>query len=546
MTKFVLAIIWLSLASSTTLAEPNQGWFEIIPSSKEPKKDNSTTTTSDWQSVTKTRALIGKHGDKLYYVQPNDSLTSISLDLTGFVHNRHIIAEYNRLDAWAPLTHLQQLIIPSELLRGTPEKSAYKTVEQEPSNLAGRLAQKSTQTRQGLRALTRSAEPSSTHSVESVTTRRETMDSTGVDEPTEQALRQSSEAHRVSTEKLDMFAGEVRVLGVVDVTRVAVGNGKLIRAEVLANGELLVIAQEPGSSSLRLWHTNHTQSDYNIRISEKDPETRFHLEKMVQMKVHMVEFRKSALGKLGIDWGDSMAGPIAATAGDIIGSHLYRPNGEGFAVDLPNRVEPFSSYFGIATNITSRINLLASKGDAVTLAEPVLSCANGGTASFLAGGEVPYPSENENGQTSVEFKEYGIKLTISPRVDDSGNVQTLLDTEISQLDPAVTVQGAPGLLTRRTQTQVNVRSGETIVISGLLSAENSKDIDRLPGLGQLPVLGALFRSKNVRNAVSELVVFITPEVIEPGASSLTQRQHQVFDATLKRLHQSQIGLSLME
>ena len=192
----------------------------------------------------------------------------------------------------------------------------------------------------------------------------------------------------------------------------------------------------------------------------------------------MIEFRKSALGRLGIDWADSISGPTFAAAGDAVGNNLFRPAAEGFN-GLPNTVSPFSTYFGIATNITSRINLLASSGDAVTLAEPVLSSLSGSSASFLAGGEVPYPAVGSNGQTTVLFKEYGIKLNVVPTIDDAGNVRTIVETEISQLDPAVSVQGTPGLLTRRAQTQVNVRSGQTIVISGLLTSESSKDVDYL-------------------------------------------------------------------
>jgi pilus assembly protein CpaC len=332
-----------------------------------------------------------------------------------------------------------------------------------------------------------------------------------------------------------MFTGQVKVLGQVDVTRVAIGNGDIIRAEVLKSGELLVIAQSPGSTSLRLWHTDKKQSDFNIRVSEHDPETRVRMETMVRMRVRMIEFRKSALGKLGIDWSDGTAGPGFAIAGDAIGNNYFRPAAEGLAGTLPNTVRPFQSYFGIASNITSRINFLASTGDATTLAEPVLSTTSGGSASFLAGGEIPYPSINENGQSTVQFKEYGIKLNVSPVIDPFGNVRTSVETEISQLDPAVSVQGAPGLLTRKAQTQVNVRSGETIVISGLLSSDSSKDIDKLPGIGNLPIIGHFFRARNARNSVSELVIFVTPEIVLPQGPLLNQRQQALFDVSEKRV-----------
>ena len=361
-----------------------------------------------------------------------------------------------------------------------------------------------------------------------------------------QQLRNRLPSSAVSTINLDMFAGEVKVLGKVDVDRVAIGNGDIVRADVLKTGELLIIGESEGSTSLRLWHSDSTQSDYNIRVSSSDPETRVRMETMVRMRVRMIEFRKSALGKLGIKWSDSATGPGLAIAGDAVGNNLFRLPAEELAATLPNTVKPFSTYFGVASSITSRINFLASTGDATTLAEPVLSTTNGGSASFLAGGEVPYPSVGANGQTVVQFKEYGIKLNVTPRIDASGNVRTLVETEISQLDPAVSVQGTPGLLTRRAQTQVNVRSGETIVISGLLSSESSKDVDKLPGIGNLPIIGSFFRSKNARNSVSELVIFVTPEIIEPDTALLTQREQLFLHNSEQRLDQAHGQIRLLD
>ena len=159
---------------------------------------------------------------------------------------------------------------------------------------------------------------------------------------------------------------------------------------------------------------------------------------------------------------------------------------------------------------------------------------------------MPYPTVGSNGQTTVQFKEYGIKLNVSPSIDSSGNVRTIVETEISQLDPAVSIQGAPGLLTRRAQTQVNVRSGETIVISGLLSTESSKDIDKLPGIGNLPIIGSFFRTQNARNSVSELVIFVTPEIVEPADSLVSARQQEFFDSSELKINQARRQIQLLD
>jgi len=266
---------------------------------------------------------------------------------------------------------------------------------------------------------------------------------------------------------------------------------------------------------------------------------------IVRMRVRMVEFRKSALGRLGIDWSDSATGPSLAASGVALSNSQFQPAGVGLE-GLSNTVAPFSTYFGIASNITSRINFLARNGDAVTLAEPVLSAMNGGQASFLAGGEVPYPTIGANGQTQIEFKEYGVKLNVSPLIDSAGNVRATVETEISQLDSSVSIQGTPGLLTRRAQTDVTVRSGQTIVISGLLSSESSADTDMIPGIGRLPIIGRFFSSKGQSNSANELVIFVTPEVIEPGEPVMSRRETQYLIQSDKRVMDARKQLPLME
>lgn len=506
-----------SLLMTSMVQAAGDGWFEI-------GQDGVIASVNETASQPRSATVSGSAGDKLWFTRAGDTLASIALRTTGTRSSVQAIADYNGLEASSVLTTDKMLFVPADLL--LPPNEERQDVNWEirefgdtspgPQRDAAKLA---------IQAQPRSED---------------------LAPKTEESGRSVIKPTPVLTRNVDMFAGEVRVLGVVDVSRVAVGNGGIVRAEVLKTGELLVIAQTTGSSSLHLWHKDKRQSNFNIRVSETDPETRVRMERMVRMKVRMVEFRKSALGSLGINWGDSTAGPTLATAGDLVGNNLFRPASEGFAQALPSTVKPFSTYFGIASNITSRINFMASRGDAVTLAEPVLTSTNGGTASFLAGGEVPYPSVGANGQSTVEFKEYGIKLNVSPQIDSAGNVRTLVETEISQIDQALSVNGTPGLLTRRAQTQVNVRSGETIVISGLLSSEQSKDVDSIPGIGRLPVIGALFRSQNTRKAVSELVIFVTPEVIEPQSQSLSMREQQFYDRSAEQLNTARATLPIME
>ena len=506
----VSVLLFASVATNPVRAVDGQGWAEVTssrPAAFEPA------------GVPAGRASVagdtGRDGDRLWITRAGDTFASIAQRMAGSADQAAAIARYNQRAVGEDLAAETLLYVPQRLL--TP---VMPTAAPAAAPVAWEIIEFDDPP----------APPD----------RDEAADAS-IDQPGP-AVRPIS---GVSRERLDLFAGEVSVLGEVDVSRVAVGNGAIVRAEVLDSGELLVIAQSAGSSSLRLWHRDGRQSDYNIRVSETDPETRVRMERMVRMRVRMVEFRKSALGRLGIDWADGSAGPGLATAGDVIGNNLFRPAVEGFD-GLPNTVRPFSTYFGIASNITSRINFMASNGDATTLAEPVLTAASGGKASFLAGGEVPYPSVGVNGQTVVQFKEYGIRLEVAPRIDSAGNVRTSVQTEISQLDPAVSIQGAPGLLTRRAQTEVNVRSGETIVISGLLSSESSKDVDRVPGIGRLPIIGAFFRSTNRRDTVTELVIFLTPEVVDPAQDSLQAADRERFESSARALGSARSTLPLLD
>jgi pilus assembly protein CpaC len=322
----------------------------------------------------------------------------------------------------------------------------------------------------------------------------------------------SAAAAAIQDQKLDMFVGEVRVIDNTKVTRVAVGNGKLLRVRSLPRDQLLLIAEDKGSTSVRLWHPDGRETSLNVRIHEHDREVRVHMEKMINMEVRIVEFRKQSLDELGIAWATNVEGPVLRTVADLEANSLFRGSST-FQQSLPlQKIDPTKTYFGIATEITSRLNLLASNGDAMILAEPNLSCRNGGAAKFLAGGEVPLPTFNALGQMSVTYKEFGIQLDIKPTADDSGAISTELRTEVSVLDSSVSVQGLPGFLKRMTETEVNVRDGQTIVIAGLLNQESAKDIQKFPGLGDIPIIGMLFRSTRFQNQQSELVVFVTPRI----------------------------------
>lgn len=370
-------------------------------------------------------------------------------------------------------------------------------------------------------------------------------------------------------ESLNLYVGEVRVLQVGELRRIAIGNGKVLQASALDAGQLLVIPEMAGQSVVYLWgkdgrerHLSITvvpgdasqlleevrvmlgdragvqprivgdkvviegagvSEEHATRIAEvasRYPQiinlvSRIGRERMIEMDVRMVEISRSAMKNLGVQWSGAAQGPSFGVIGDLHRSSAFRAGGAAAEAGLETRtrIAPFASALGLASSITSMINLMVQNGDAVVLAEPRLACRSGGSARFMAGGELPIPRSSALGTTTVSFKEYGVKFEVSPVASESGVIAAKIGTEISAIDFEVRVQDVPGLTKRRAETEVNLRENETLVIAGLLVEETSRSIDRVPGLGELPILGTLFRSRNFRDRRSDLVVFITPRFV---------------------------------
>lgn len=398
---------------------------------------------------------------------------------------------------------------------------------------------------------------------------------------------QTGKAAQGDVELINLFVGEAITLPISGVTRVAVGNGKLLTANVLDNAEVLVLGEAPGDTSLFIW-AGGQMLKYRVKINTTDiqdlqmnvqamirdipnvtlnrvgdqlvltgtaskaelkrietitgnyrqlvnlvREEEVTLKKMVYLKVQIMEFRRSALENLGIDWATQINGPAAAVTADVIANQQFRYTpaqldptfvaGQGANQPLSIASQPWRMYLGLATSITSRINLAVSNGDAGILAAPELATRSGGEATFLAGGQVPLPVTSPTGQVSVTFKDYGIKLNVTPVVDDNNMIQAKLETEVSAIDPSVVVQGIPGFTTRSTTSDINLRSGQTIVLSGLVNQDLSNSINKFPWLGDVPILGNFFKSKNFRAGRSDLVMFVTPTVIDPASTANQQR-----------------------
>ncbi|MCJ2039278.1 type II and III secretion system protein family protein [Methylobacterium sp. J-059] len=183
------------------------------------------------------------------------------------------------------------------------------------------------------------------------------------------------------------------------------------------------------------------------------------------------------------------------------------------------------SFGGSSRQLDVFISALETRGLLRRLAEPNLIAQSGERAEFLAGGEIPIPIANQtfNGspQITVSYKEFGVRLAFTPTVLRNGQINLQLEPEVSQIDPtlAVGVGGGvsvPGLTKRRARTSVELRDGQSFAIAGLLQTQSTRTIEQLPWLGSVPVLGALFRSPSFQDSETELVVIVTPALVNPA------------------------------
>ena len=377
-------------------------------------------------------------------------------------------------------------------------------------------------------------------------------------------------------QELVMFVGEIKTIPATKVQRVAIGNGGLVSTRFIDPGQMLLIAEAAGDTSLILWAPNGDTQRYTIRVGTKDTEFAYRaarevladipsvkvvpmgtnialtgsasplqmarintlvarypqmlslikeldveFKKMVYMKVQIMEVKKSLAQQLGVAWNPSMAGPVFGVAGSVGSDNAAGAAAANFSPPLA--VSGLRGYLGIASTLQSVINVAKTNGDISILAEPELSARSGGTANFLVGGQIPIQTAGALGTANVTFKDYGIKLSIKPAADDNGNVIAAIKTEMSQLDQSTAVNNVPGFLTRTSETEFNVKSGQTMVISGLINREMQNDITRIPGLGDIPVLGRLFRSDSWRTGRTDLVIAVTPIVVD-AASSVNQER----------------------
>ena len=382
-----------------------------------------------------------------------------------------------------------------------------------------------------------------------------------------------AEAPSDAVAKLVVTAGKSLLFdSPVKITRLAAANSDLIESIAIGPREVLINGKLPGETSLVVWLENDTRATYDliVRASPQrlnavreqvardlpagdvditlDNDTVFvrgrvkdlfsaervmaiastlgktvnllrvdipTVEPQILLHVKFANVDRSASSDLGVDLASTAFNQSTAVG---TGPPISQTGGPPFSLSQAVNLLLFRKDL----NLAAAIHALEAKRKLQLLAEPNLMVINNTQARFVAGGEFPFPMIQPGAGSSsvtIAFKEYGIKLGFLPVVTPRGTIRLQVVPEVSALDytNSVTVAGTtvPGTTTRRVQTELELDSGQSFVIAGLLDNSTTESLSKIPGIGSIPLLGKLFQSRSISRSNSELLVIVTPEIVRP-------------------------------
>lgn len=386
------------------------------------------------------------------------------------------------------------------------------------------------------------------------------------------------------SQTLQLETGASIVLKASGIQRIAVGNSQIVQASELDGREVIVFGKKAGTTTLDIWLKSGRRQSYLLtvnssglsrihqeiklllgsiphakssvvgekiviegedlgdadrakiaRFAARYPEvldltSQLGWDRMVLLDVQVLELPTTRMQELGVRWDPGSSSAMhAGIAWDGASSVVAQRPGET-VLDVPFPLKQSAGYFGLNALLSARIAALSKSGEAVVLAQPQLLARSGTTASFLAGGEVPYASVDKDGKSTTTFKKYGVSLNITPNVDRHGAVRSKIEIEVSSVDTTISVPGGPAMKIRKASSEFNVRSGQTLVLGGFLSRERSSDQDGLPIASEIPLIGGLFGVKRELSRQTELAIFVTPIVVDadhPQMRKRVQSAHEI-------------------
>lgn len=355
--------------------------------------------------------------------------------------------------------------------------------------------------------------------------------------------------------------GSALLVNPVPISRFSVGDPNIAEANVVSPTEVILNGKGLGTTTLFVWDNSGEVRVYSVEITADAPG----LERFLRSLMPEEEIRVSASGNsvtlsgtvkdpnsisravqmaqgTGATIIDNLVGPPAvqvllkvrfaeinrtaikdwATRFRLLNPHEISDQGNWSGFTNPSASDDVIGFLLDSGNeeIEAFVQASISRGDLRTLAEPNLLTLPGKEAYFLAGGEFPYPTIQAGGASNsvtIVFKEFGIRLRFTPNIARNGAIRLKVAPEVSTLDFAngLTIQGfeIPSLRTRRAETEVELREGQYLAIAGLLDNESTRNLTKIPILGDIPILGELFRSRALRQRRTELLVLVTPQFV---------------------------------
>lgn len=323
----------------------------------------------------------------------------------------------------------------------------------------------------------------------------------------------------------------------VAITRVAVGDPKIADVRVTGDQGILLTGVAPGATTLMIWSACATaprQSMVFVQGRASAAMTTVSLPttgdpvlpSQVQTDIRFVEVSRTKLKEAGTSiYGKGSNNFLIGAPGTVPGTGVRPGTVPITAPNIPLANDMFNIVWGGGSSkFLGIVNALEGSGFAYTLARPSLVALSGQSASFLAGGEIPIPVPSANSNSySIEYKEFGIRLTLTPTVVSNDRIALKVAPEVSELDynNGVTIGGTtvPAFNIRRTDTSISLADGESFVISGLISTRNASEVNKFPGLGDIPILGAFFRNSSINREERELLMIVTPHLVQPLAAN---------------------------
>ena len=397
-----------------------------------------------------------------------------------------------------------------------------------------------------------------------------------------------------AAEPVEVSLNESKYMAASGITRLAVGNPAIADVQLLSSGDFLLVGKKAGTTSLIVWSDGGRRTEYTVYVAGNDRGMASAIQDAIgypKVHVQMMKDRVMLRGKVENQYEHDVAMKIAGlyTGGDGSGvidllemehpsqirleAQIIEINSDytknlgiqywsqtpgassssGSSSNNPNNDitvgtaglfyggEDFSSsrkhggWLGShVANVNVTLQALINEGKARILSRPSITTMSGKTANILIGGRIPIPVSDGNGNVSIDWHEYGMKLNIEPVVDSEDKITSKVHAEVSTLDYSHGVKidsfSVPGIATREAESEVNVRSGMTMAIGGLINSEDAKIVSKIPLLGDLPIIGRFFRHTSNTRDKREVIILITPTLVADDTPvPMSQRMKESYE-----------------